>query len=227
MARQVKEIQGHMRLRASGDRHEIRQQYMPALWDKLVRKLEVEGKDAVESVIDLLDSYFLTREDWDSIVELGLGPMADKNVNIESQTKATFTRLYNQRSHSVPFMKASSVVAPKKVAKAKPDLEDAIDESDEGEEILGDEEVKGDEEGSDLDLKKDKYVKAPKKKGGAGGKGAAAKPKPKPKPTKKGGKGAKGDDDDDDDEDDAVLSDSEDEKPKKGQRGRKPKGKKA
>ena len=225
MARQLKEIQGHMRLRASGDRHEIRQQYMPALWDKLVRRLESEGKDCVDSVIDLLDSYFLTRDDWDSLVELGLGPMADDKVKIDTQTKATFTRLYNQRSHPLPFIKASSVVAPKKMPKVKPDLEDAIDESDEGEEILGDEEVKGDDEESDLDLKKDKYVKAPKKKkggpgAGAGGKGGAAKAKPK----KKAAKNTKADSDDENEDD--ILSESEDEKPKRGQRGRKPKGKK-
>jgi replication factor C subunit 1 len=195
-----------MRLRASGDRHEIRQQYLPVLWTELVQKLQVEGKDAVDEVIDLMDSYFLTREDWDSVIELGVGPMADKDVKIETQTKATFTRLYNQRTHPLPFMKASSVVAPRKLPKVKPDLEDAVEDSDEGEEILGEEEVKGDEE-SDLDLKKDKYVKAPKKK-----KAAAAKPKAKPK-AKKGKKA--GDDDD-------GLSDSVDEKPK-AKRGRKPK----
>jgi replication factor C subunit 1 len=174
-----------------------------------VRKLQVGGKDAVDEVIDLMDSYFLTREDWDSIVELGVGPMAGEKVKIETQTKATFTRLYNQRTHPLPFIKASSVVAPRKLPKVKPDLEDAVDDSDEGEEILGEEEVKGDEE-SDLDLKKDKYVKAPKKK--KAGAAAAAKPKAKPKAKK----GKKANDDDDD------LSDSVDEKPK-AKRGRKPK----
>lgn len=94
LSRFVKEIQGHMRLRASGDRHEIRQQYLPTLWNKMVKKLEVEGKECVEDVIDLMDSYFLTKEDYDAIVELGLGPMDMEKVNIESQTKATFTRLY-------------------------------------------------------------------------------------------------------------------------------------
>jgi DNA repair exonuclease SbcCD nuclease subunit len=57
-------------------------------------------------------------------------------------------------------MKASSVTAPKgKQAKEKPDLEEAIDESDDGELV---EEVKDEEE--DVDLSKDKYVKQPKKK---------------------------------------------------------------
>lgn len=194
-----------MRLRTSGDRDEIRQQYLPLLWDKLIRRLMDDGKDSVEDVIDLMDSYFLTREDWDAMVELGVGPMDESNVKLETQTKATFTRLYNQRSHPVPFMKASSVLAPKKLPKVKPDIEDAIDESDEEEEVL-DAEVE--DESEQLDLKKDKYVKVPKKP--AAQKGTAGK-------GKKASKGKKDDEDD-------FIDDDEEEKPKKG-RGRKAKGK--
>ncbi len=82
-----------MRLRSSGDRHEIRQQYVPLLWSYLIKKLEVEGKDCVLGAIELMDSYFLTKDDWDAILELGVGPMAQESVKLESQTKATFTRL--------------------------------------------------------------------------------------------------------------------------------------
>lgn len=194
----TKEIQGHMRLRASGDRDEIRQQYLPALWDKLVRPLMVDGKEAVEDVIDLMDSYFITREDWDAIVELGLGPMNESEVKIQTQTKSAFTRIYNQRSHPLPFMKATSVLAPKKGPKIKPDIEDAIEDSDE-EEVLDD--AKEEDEDEELDLKKDKYVKVPKAKKAAG-KGTATK-----------GKKAKTKNDDD-------FDDEEDEKPKKSRKGK-------
>lgn len=170
LSRHVKEIQGHMRLRASGDRHEIRQQYMPLLWQKTVKTLQDEGKAKVPEVIDLMDSYFLTKEDYDAMIELGVGPMSEENVKIDSQAKATFTRMYNAQSHPLPFMKASSVVAPKTAKKVQPDLEDAIEESDGGDELLAEGEVKEDEN-EDIDLKKDKYIKAPKKKSAA--KGAA------------------------------------------------------
>ncbi|GAT26619.1 chromosome transmission fidelity factor [Aspergillus luchuensis] len=200
--RYIKEIQGHMRLRASGDRDEIRQQYMPLLWDRLVRRLMVEGKDSVDDVIDFMDSYFLTREDWDALVELGLGPMDESNVKLQTQTKAAFTRIYNQRSHPLPFIKASSIAAPKKMPKEKPDIEDALEESDE-EEVLEDD-SKDNDENEELDLKKDKYVRVPKK----AAKGGAAK-------GKKSKKAAAGDDD---------VIDDEEEKPKKA-RGRKPKAK--
>lgn len=149
-----------------------------------------EGKDCVDSVIDLMDEYYLTREDFDSMVELGLGPMDESKIKLETQTKATFTRLYNSRSHPMPFMKASSVVAPKQAKKEKPDIEDALEGSDE-EEVV--EETKNEDE-EELDLKKDKYVTLPKKK----------------KAPAKGKKTKKADDD----------VDAEEEKPKKARKSR-------
>lgn len=162
----LKEIQAHMRLRASGDRHEIRQQYLPLLWYRLVQDLEQRGKECVGEVIGLMDSYFLTKDDWDALVELVVGPMVMESVKIDSQTKATFTRLYNQQSHPLPFMKANSIVAPKKSRGDKPDLEEAMDGSDDEDAVLdaGSENVSDDEI---LDLKKDKYVKQPKKQSGS------------------------------------------------------------
>ena len=97
--------------------------------------------------------------------------MDQSNVKLETQTKATFTRLYNQRSHPLPFMKASNVLAPKKGPKEKPDIEDAIEGSDD--EVV--EDAKEEDESEELDLKKDKYVKVPKSKKGAGKGTAAAK----------------------------------------------------
>jgi replication factor C subunit 1 len=93
LSRLVKEIQAHMRLRSSGDRHEVRQQYIPVLWTELVQKLQKEGKDAVPAVIELMDSYYLTKDDFDAIMELGVGPMDQDKIKIETQAKATFTRL--------------------------------------------------------------------------------------------------------------------------------------
>lgn len=93
LSRLIKEIQAHMRLRSSGDRHEVRQQYVPVLWTELVQKLQKQGRDAVPEVIELMDSYFLTKDDFDAIMELGVGPMDQEKVKIETQAKATFTRL--------------------------------------------------------------------------------------------------------------------------------------
>lgn len=183
--RMVKEIQGHMRLRCSADRHAIRQHYLPQLWALLIKRLEVEGKDSVPSIIDLLDSYFLTKDDFDAIMELGIGPMAADTLKLDSQAKAAFTRQYNEKSHPLPFMKTSHAIGPpKKKEKEKPDLEEAIEESDEGDFV---DEGAGEaaEEEAEMDLSKDKYVKAPKKRKAAAGAG------------KKGKKGADGEDGED------------------------------
>ncbi|KAF2997214.1 hypothetical protein E8E14_002451 [Neopestalotiopsis sp. 37M] len=161
LGRYVREIHSHMRLRSSGDANEVRQQYLPLLWSQTVKRLAAEGKDPVDEVIDLMDSYFLTREDFDSIKELGVGYMDEELVSIETQTKSTFTRLYNQKAHPIPFMKASNVgAAPKMAAKDVPDLEEAIEEEDEGDVLEAADAVEEDED----DIKGDKYIKQPKGK---------------------------------------------------------------
>lgn len=155
-----------------------------------------------------MDSYYLTKDDFDGILELGVGPRDMEKIKIESATKAAFTRTYNIQSHPMPFVKASNVLGMTKGGASKrdkPDLEEAVDES-EAEELLD----PVDEEDDELDLKKDKYIKAPKKKPATAAKGK--------------GKRKKGEDEDDE------VDDSEDKpKPKKaagggGRGGRKGKG---
>ncbi|KAI6781846.1 Replication factor C subunit-like protein [Emericellopsis cladophorae] len=184
LGRFTREIHSHMRLKSSGDHNEIRQEYMPVLWNQLVKKLQLFGSEAIPEAIELMDSYYLTRDDFDAIQELGVGYMAEEGVNIETKTKAAFTRIYNAASHPIPFLKASNVTAPKQQAKDAPDLEEAIEEEDDAQ--LAE---PAEEEDEEIDLKKDKLIKAPKKK-------------PAKKPAKKATKAA-------DDEDDV-------DKPKKG-----------
>ncbi|KAI3319202.1 DNA replication factor C, large subunit [Xylariaceae sp. AK1471] len=192
LGRYIREIHSHMRLKASGDHNEIRQQYLPVLWTQLIKRLADEGKESVEDVIELMDSYFLTREDFDSLKELGVGPQNEEAVSIDTQTKATFTRLYNNMSHPVPFMRASAVVGSKKVAKEKPDLEEAIDEEEDADVPEAAEAVDDEDE----DIAKDKYIKKPKAKGAKKGAKKATKAqadgdedddKPKAKGRKAGG----------------------------------------
>ena len=201
LSRFIKEIQGHMRLRSSGDRHEIRQQYFSLLWYRLVKELKDQGKDAAAEIVELMDSYYLTKDDWDAIFELGVGNMDMEANKIDSNSKSAFTRLYNSSSHPLPYMKASQVIAPKKKDKERPDLEEALDESDSGADT-GDEQAVAEDE-QPLDLKKDKYVKAPKKPAAKGSKGAKA-----------GGKGKTKNGDEDEGMD--VDEDGEDVKPSKG-----------
>lgn len=52
-------------------------------------------QEAVPEVIELMDEYYLTKEDWDAIVELGIGEgFSQEEVlkAIPSATKSAFTR---------------------------------------------------------------------------------------------------------------------------------------
>jgi replication factor C subunit 1 len=152
----------------------------------------------VPDVIDFMDSYYLTKDDYDAILELGVGPMEQENWKLATATKATFTRLYNLQSHPLSFIKASSVGNPigGKSKKEKPDLEEAVEGSED--EAVEAAEADEDEDG-EIDLKKDKYIAKPKKK-----------PAKKAGGTKTKGKGKEQDDDDDD-----MSEGSEDVAPKK------------
>lgn len=110
LGRYIREIHSHMRLKASGDHNEIRQQYLPVLWTQLINRLADEGKESVEEVIELMDSYFLTREDFDCIKELGVGPQNEEAVSIDTQTKTTFTRLFVNITYTLDGHQANLVL---------------------------------------------------------------------------------------------------------------------
>ncbi|KAM0790675.1 hypothetical protein ACM66B_004534 [Microbotryomycetes sp. NB124-2] len=168
LQRLLGEIQIHMRMRVSGDRREIRQSYLPALFNKLVKPLQDRGSDAVEEIIQLMDDYFLTKDDWDAIVELGIGEGFDQEgvlKSIATATKSSLTRKYNAGDHPIAFYKAEAGKPAKKISLGAevPDLEDAfVDDEDLGEDELVEEE-------DDDDLSKDKLIKQKAK-----GKGAKA-----------------------------------------------------
>ncbi|GAA5925372.1 hypothetical protein JCM1841_002824 [Sporobolomyces salmonicolor] len=175
LSRMLGEIQIRMRLRVSGDRREIRQSYLPTLFPKLVQPLIEEGSDAIPQVMELMDDYYLTKEDWDAIVELGIGEgfTQDEVLKlIPTATKGAFTRKYNSSDHPIPFYKPDGGKAKaKKLASAgeAPDLEEAfVDEDD-----LADEDDDGaDTDDSEASIGKDKLIRNKAAK-----KGAAAKPK--------------------------------------------------
>ena len=210
-----------MRLRASGTSHEVRQQYMPMIWSQTIGRLRDEGKDAAQSIIDFMDSYYLTKDDFDSLLELGVGDIEESKIKIEASAKAAFTRAYNSQSHPMPFIKASTIGAPAAKSgggKLKPDLEEAVDESEDDAAAGAAAEAPADDAEGELDLKKDKYISAPKKrkapaKSATAAKKGAAKGKGK-------GKGKKAADDDDevdsDDDDDAEDSERPSKAAKKG-----------
>ncbi|CAK5275876.1 unnamed protein product [Mycena citricolor] len=176
--RQLGEVQVRMRLKVSGDKNEIRQSYIPALHPHIVQPLVDTGASAVEEVIERMDEYYLTKEDWDTIVELGVDEKKDDAVlkRISTATKTALTRKYNASDHPIPFYKATDLgKAPKKLGVGPaPDIEDAFEMEDDVAEP-SDNEDNGD------DISKDKLIKAPKKKKALAGASKIVAPKPGPK----------------------------------------------
>lgn len=132
--RQLGDVQIRMRLKVSGDKSEIRQSYIPALFPHIVKPLADEGSSAIDDVIERMDEYYLSKEDWDTIVELGVDQNRDEVTlkKISPAVKSSFTRKYNGQEHPIPFHKGQDVgKAPKKLAAGPaPDLEDAFELDD-------------------------------------------------------------------------------------------------
>ncbi|KAF8341289.1 replication factor RFC1 C terminal domain-containing protein [Cantharellus anzutake] len=158
LQRQLNDVQTRMRLKVSGDRHEIRQSYIPSLYPHIVQPLMMKGNVDVDEVIESMDQYYISKEDWDTIVELGVGDYAQDVVmkKIPSAVKSALTRKYNSSEHPVPFHKATELGSrlAKKIAKGEvPDQEDVI-EFDEAEDEV--DEASAEE---DNDLSRDKFIK--------------------------------------------------------------------
>ncbi|RHZ80484.1 hypothetical protein Glove_135g21 [Diversispora epigaea] len=154
-SRLLKEIQIHMRLRISGDKNEVRLNYLPTLSKALSLPLICERSEGINKVIGLMDYYYLTKDDWDAIMELGVGSNDGEKIlkEIDKYVKTNFTKRYNVTSHPVSFFKASTVNSMSKSGSTRelPDFDEAIEpEEDSKEEEVTDEEN---------DLSKDKFIK--------------------------------------------------------------------
>ncbi|KAG8815000.1 hypothetical protein FRC17_000901 [Serendipita sp. 399] len=171
LQRQLGDIQAKMRMKVSGDKSEIRRYYVPALWPRMVQPFAEKGrevKETIQEVIDVMDEYYLNKDDWDTIVELGVGGNSEELwKSVPTATKTAFTKTYNSSDHPVAFHKGTDLGAPIKKIAAKdiPDVEEAFDIDDE---IPEDEEdVKPKAKEKTLD---DKLVKEVKPKASAAGK---------------------------------------------------------
>ncbi|KAJ3084849.1 hypothetical protein HDU99_001925 [Rhizoclosmatium hyalinum] len=171
--RLLKEVQMHMRLHVSADKNEVRQSYLPAMAPLLTHPLkESDGATTgIETVIRTMDEYYLTREDWDSILDLGMEECSAKVLTdgIPTAVKTSFTRTYNKTNHPKPFMSASLLGKASRGGGGggpAPDLEDVVEVDDE---VV----AEGDEEGDadDDDVGADRLIKQKVARGAA----AAAK----------------------------------------------------
>lgn len=180
--RLLQELQYHTRLSTSTNKIGLRLEYMPLLKKELLNPLLENGSEGIPQVIQLMDEYYLTKEDWDTIMEFMIGPdvTVQQLKKIPTQTKTAFTRKYNSMTHPVAIYKAGTSTGTGGGARSTPDFEDVVDADNVATPADDD-----DEEGKEsLDLKKDKLIKQkarPSKKRAAISKASAASKKRKTK----------------------------------------------
>ena len=169
-----------MRLKISGDKNEVRQNYIPALFPALTRPLIDEGADAIPGLIEFMDEYYLSKEDWDTILELGIGRNDAKAAmdKIPTQVKTAFTRKYNSTSHPQPYLKAT-VVTKGRGSSGGGGSEESPDNLDvvEADVEVPEEVDEAAEDAEEESVEKDRNIKQKKAKGAAAKGKARAKGK--------------------------------------------------
>lgn len=160
--RLLQELQYHTRLRTSTDKKELRLDYIPLLARRLTEDIIKEGEAGIESTIDIMDYYYLTKEDWDTIIDFGVGDNKGDVLlkKVPTKVKSSFTRKYNSTTHPTAIYKTGNSVGGRASA-VKVDYEDVIEDD-----TAKDEEVEEVDTGK-IDAKTDKLIKAvkPRKKG--------------------------------------------------------------
>lgn len=169
--RLLQELQYHTKVSTSTNKLGLRMDYMPTFKQRLLKPLLDDGSDGIPKVIEIMDQYYLSKEDWDAIMEFMIGPDKTDTIlkKIPATVKSAFTRKYNNMTHPVAIYRTGSTTAlGGKVSTSKPDFEDVVDADDDV--PPADDEEKNDEN----DFKKDKLIKQGKPKG-AKKKGSTAK----------------------------------------------------
>jgi replication factor C subunit 1 len=147
----LQELEKHMRTKVSANKVGLNLDYLPVMKERLTKPLIKNGAEGVEKVMEMMDEYYITRDDFDSIVELSSWPgQVDIMSKIDSKVKAAFTRAYNKKTHKNPFV---AVDFKKLKSKAQADGEYGEEEGGGVEEEVND----------DDDVEKDTMIKAVRK----------------------------------------------------------------
>lgn len=169
--RMLQELQYHTRMRTSTSKNELRLDYVPTLALRLSAPLINEGEEGIPQVVGYMDNYYITKEDWDNLIDFGVGNNTGANIlaQIPTKVKSAFTRKYNAASHPVAIIKTGNSVAGA-AAKQKADFEEVFEDD-----TINDDEEPESQNDDKLDLKKDKFIKAVKPKKTPAKKAAAKK----------------------------------------------------
>ncbi|XP_075715332.1 replication factor C subunit 1 isoform X2 [Rhinoderma darwinii] len=100
----TQELAMHTSLRTRTSKYALNLDYLPYMRDKLVQPLTLHGTDGVQEVVDLMDTYYLMKEDYDNIMEIcSWGGKPTSFSKLDPKVKAAFTRGYNKETHRTPY----------------------------------------------------------------------------------------------------------------------------
>lgn len=100
----TQELAMHTCLRTRTSKRALNLDYLPYMRDKLVQPLAAHGADGVQEVVDIMDTYYLMKEDYDNIMDIcSWGGKPTPFSKLDSKVKAAFTRGYNKEAHLTPY----------------------------------------------------------------------------------------------------------------------------
>ncbi|KAI5959011.1 rfc1 [Candida pseudojiufengensis] len=160
----LQELQYHTRIKTSTTKQELRLDYLYPLYIKIHLPLK-NGDVGINEAIETMDDYYLTKEDYDNILE-----MLNKTNDLDTKEKTAFTKKYNSKTHPTVIYKTGNSLggSGKRQPSQKVDYEDVVE--DDIDETPDDNEDENDDK---IDSKKDKLIKAKVK--GKGAKSTATK----------------------------------------------------
>lgn len=153
--RLINEIEKHICLRtASANKQQFNLDYLPYLSRILISPLKQSSNEqGIEQCIQLLDEYYLNRDDFQTMMELNTWGKTGRNPyeQLDTQLKSSLTRTYNKSKHRTPY----AIVDIKKLKKTK----DLSEDEDEGEDDQGE----GEEQEGNENLQEDAMIKLSKR----------------------------------------------------------------
>ncbi|XP_045429338.1 replication factor C subunit 1 isoform X3 [Pipistrellus kuhlii] len=102
--RLVQDLALHMSLRTYSSKRTVNMDYLSHIRDALVQPLASQGVEGVQEVVALMDAYYLTKEDFENIMEMSSwGGKSSPFSKLDPKVKAAFTRAYNKEAHLTPY----------------------------------------------------------------------------------------------------------------------------
>ena len=111
--RMVQNLQYHTCTRTGTNNVDLRLNYVPFLRNRLLAPLAKHGADGVSDVLETMDEYYLTKENFDNVLELAVhGSMKVDDVykKLPTSVKSGFTRKYNSYVHPTIIYKTGDSV---------------------------------------------------------------------------------------------------------------------